>query len=44
VFLEVFIAEEVHGTADDMSGNTVKVAVHIPGRLSEHVHKICPFQ
>jgi len=44
VFLQVFTAEEVYGVADDVSGDNVKVAVHILGRLSEHVHKICPFQ
>jgi hypothetical protein len=44
VFLQVFIVEEVYGVADDVSGDTVNVAVRILGRLSEHVHKICPFQ
>ena len=44
VFLQVFIGEEVYGVPDDASGDTVKVAVHILARLSEHIHKICPFQ
>jgi hypothetical protein len=44
VFLQVFIAEAVYAVADDMTGDTVKVAVHILGRLSEHAHKIRPFQ
>jgi hypothetical protein len=41
---KAFIAEEVYGVPDDMSGYTVKVAVHILGRLPEHARKICPFQ
>jgi hypothetical protein len=44
VFLQVFTAEDVYGVAHDMSGDTVKFAVHVLGRLSEHDHKICPFQ